>query len=365
MNMKKKSTVRKVVTILFVLSLMVTQWGIGSAKAAQCTVEQGDLFIETGQYSKAVKEFTCVIDAQPTEVEGYRGRIEAQLMLGQYSDAVRDYTRLTAFVIPVHPDAQSTILAGYSARLAIAPDSVPALAGESFAYWWFFKYASAIHTLNHLLEVQPDNIYGNLFRGSSRLLQGQGATKVKGIADLEYALMLAPQSADVRFIIADAYTYGVPNPQRAFDEASLALSWGLDTPRVHAILGSSYNSFGNQSSAAGHIKTHIDLVTTELVSTSPISAGITFKLDLVPGRTYEIPVTVNAGETISITTSSKDFWDTILVLLAPDGTPILGADDTVAYFAAFEWTANTTGTFLLRVTSFESVSTGELVVKRN
>jgi len=43
----------------------------------------------------------------------------------------------------VHPDANSTILAGYSARLAKAPDDVPALTGASFARWWFFDYASA------------------------------------------------------------------------------------------------------------------------------------------------------------------------------------------------------------------------------
>ena len=36
---------------------------------------------------------------------------------------------------------------------------------------------------------------------------------------------------------------------------------------------------------------------------------------------------VAAGETVSIATSSKDFWDTILILFAPDGTPVLGSDD--------------------------------------
>ncbi len=35
-----------------------------------------------------------------TQVEGYRGRIEAELLLGRYSDAVGDYARVTAFVLP-------------------------------------------------------------------------------------------------------------------------------------------------------------------------------------------------------------------------------------------------------------------------
>jgi tetratricopeptide (TPR) repeat protein len=354
---------QKTFTILAVLTLLFGGWAVGSAKADQCTAEQGQLFIDTGEYKKAIQEFTCIIDAQPTEVEGYRGRIEAELLLGQYSDAVHDYTHVTALVQPVHPDAETTILAGYDTRLAVAPDSIPALMGKSFAQWWFFSYTQAIHTLNHLLDLQPASVYGNLFLGSSRMLSN--SNKAKGAVDLEYAISLAPQSPDVRYIVADAYTYGQPDPQRAFTEASLALNWGLNTPRVHAILATSYNAFGDQLSAASHIKTHIDLVTTDFLSTSPIAAGTTFNLDLVPGRTYEIPVPVNAGETLSIATSSKDYWDTILVLIAPDGAPVVGSDDANAYFAAFDWTAQVTGIYKLQVTFFESVITGELVVTRN
>jgi hypothetical protein len=51
----------------------------------------------------------------PTDFEGDRGRIEAQLLLGQYSNSVRDYARVTAVAAPVHPDAQATILNGYAA----------------------------------------------------------------------------------------------------------------------------------------------------------------------------------------------------------------------------------------------------------
>jgi hypothetical protein len=85
----------------------------------------------------------------------------------------------------------------------------------------------------------------------------------------------------------------------------------------------------------------------------------------VPGRTYEIPLDVIAGETISITTSSRDFYDSIAVLLAPGGSPVVGSDDANFWFAAFAWTAEETGTYWLLVTSFEGVSTGELVVIRD
>jgi len=106
-------------------------------------------------------------------------------------------------------------------------------------------------------------------------------------------------------------------------------------------------------------------VTTELVTAQPLAAGSSQTLGLVPGRTYEIPIPATAGQTISISTSSRDFWDTIAVLLAPDGTPVVGSDDAKAYFAAFDWVAPTAGTYRLRVTSFESINTGDLVVTRD
>ena len=331
------------------------------AGGASCSPEQGQVFLDAAEYSKAIKEFTCLIDSDPTDVAGYRGRIEAKLMLGLFSDAFRDYTRVTAFVLPVNAGAIKGIVAEYEARLAADPDDIPALTGQSFAYWYDFDYAAAIHVLNHLLDVAPNDVYGTLFRGSSRFLRG----RTGGAADLARAIELDPESPDVRYIVADAYTYGaVPDLQRAFDEATLALEGGLETPRVRAIRAAYYAAFGDPVAAGIEIKIHLDLVTTQLVATSPLAAGSSLNLSVIPGRTYEVPITVAAGETVSVLTSSKDYWDTILVLLAPDGTPVLGSDDYKAYFAGFVWVAPAAGTYKLRTTFFEAVNTGAILVAR-
>jgi tetratricopeptide (TPR) repeat protein len=333
-----------------------------AAVSPSCTVSGGQALIEAGQYTKAIQAFTCVIDAQPTEVEGYRGRIEAEVLLGRYSDAVTDYQRVMAFVVPVDPNAEATIDAGYATRLAANPTDVRALTGLSFARWWFFHYGDAIQLTDQLLSIRANDPYGTLFRGSARLLKG--VAKAKGIADLDRAIALAPTNPSVRVIVADAYTYGLPDPERAFAEASLALDWGLDTPRVHAILATSYTAFGDVEAAAWHINRSIELVTVEVVPTAPLAVGASMSLDLVPGRVYAVPVAATQGETISIETSSPDFWDSIAVLLAPDGTPVVGSDDANAYMAAFDWVAAESTTYTLLVTSFEAVSTGTLVVNR-
>lgn len=341
-----------------------TQVVTGAANVAPCTVEYGQQLIDAGKYKQAIQQFTCVIKLDSTAVEGYRGRIEAQLLLGNYSDAFRDFTRVTAFVEPVHSDAMQTIVAGYTSRLAADPGSIPALTGLSFAHWYAFAYPAAIHVLNQLLAVKPNDVYGTLFRGSSRVLQG--AQRAAGAADLEEAIALAPTNPNVRFIVADAYTYGsLRDPQRAFDEATLALQGGLDTPRIRAIRGASYMAFGNVAAAAVEIDLHIDQVTTQLVGAAPLAAGSSVSVDLAPGRTFEIPLPVAAGEVVSVLTSSKDMWDTILVLLAPNGTPLIGGDDFKGYMAGFAgWVAPASGTYRLRVTSFEAVSTGTVVVAR-
>jgi hypothetical protein len=255
------------------------------------------------------------------------------------------------------------IIAAYAARRTASPGSITALTGLSFAYWWDFNYPAAMHVADVLLALLPNDVFGTLFRGSSRLLHGM--QRAEGVIDLDHAIALAPSSPDVHYIVADAYTYGYePDAQRAFDEATIALNGGLNTPRVRAIRASSYVAFDNLAAAGVEIAIHLDLVTTQLVTTAPLSVGSSMSLGVVPGRTYDIPIVVAPGEKISIATSSKDFWDTILVLLAPNGTPILGSDDYKGYFAGIDWVAPTGGTYRLRTTSFEAVSTGAMLVSR-
>jgi tetratricopeptide (TPR) repeat protein len=323
----------------------------------------GQVSIDADDDDRAVRKFTAMIEADPTAIDGYRGRAEASLLVGRFADAYRDYAAIIAFVRPVHPDAMDTIERDYSARLAAAPGSIPALTGAGFVQWAYFDYGRAIELLDALLEVRPDDVFATLFRGSARLLAG--VMNERGIADLDRAIELAPESADVHYIVADAYTYGLPDPERAFAEASIALERGLDTPRVRAILAAAQLTFGNDAAAATHIERHLELVTTELLSTAPVAAGASLSLDLAPGRVYDVPLPVTAGETISVATSSRDFVDTIAVLYGPAGTPLTGSDDTNAQFAAIATLAAEGGTYRLRTSSFEAVDTGVLTVIRD
>jgi tetratricopeptide (TPR) repeat protein len=350
------------------LVAVITTLGTGGAGVASaappCTPATGQQLIDDGHYADAIAEFTCVIAAQPTEADGYRGRAEADLLVGRYSDAMRDYARMTAVVLPFHPDAMTNVLAAYDARVAATPTDIPALTGASFAHWLNFQYPVALRILDDLLTADPDNAYGVLYRGSNRLLHN--TNRKSGEADLERAISLAPTSADVRFIVADAYTYGAPDPERAIAEASRALAWGLDTPRVHAILATSLVAMGDVAGAAEEFDRHLDLVTTDIVAVPALAVRESVTIQLSAGRTFEIPVTAAAGQAIQIKTSSPthEIYDSIAVLYAPDGTPVAGNDDSQRYFAGFDFIADQSGTYTVRITSFEGIWTGQLLVKR-
>lgn len=364
-----RSFIRPLFFGVAVALLAASNGALADAPAAACgpsdTAVKGQRRIDQGRYDDAIAIFTCVIEAQPDELEGYRGRAEAELLLGRYSDAMRDYALVTALVLPAHPEAVDAVFASYDTRLAHHPKDAAALTGGSFVHWWYFDYEATIPMLDRLLVVRPDDLYGTLYRGSNRLFVG--ADVAGGVADLDHAIALAPASADVRFIVADAYTYAYPDPERALAEASLALAWGLETPRIEAILASSSLALGDVAGGSMHIQKHIELVTTEIVATPALAAGGAAALDLVPGRTYEIPIVAAAGEPIAIRTESPSgaIYDSIAVLLAPDGSAAIGNDDFIDYFAGFDWVAPAAGAYTLRVTSFEGVSTGDLVVTRD
>jgi hypothetical protein len=133
---------------------------------------------------------------------------------------------------------------------------------------------------------------------------------------------------------------------------------------VAAILASSAFATGHPLQGAAYLQHHLDLVTTETVTAGPLGKGGSVPCDLVAGRTYEIAIDAVAGQPLSLRSDSPSgaIYDSIMVLIDPSGTPVVGNDDFIDYFAGFDFTPSTTGRYTVRVTSFEGVSTGDLVV---
>src|SRR5262245_23949825 len=198
-----RRTIGRIVALLAVAGILASIVATPVDAAPDCSAAAGQTFIDQGRYDRAVSEFNCLIRADATSVEGYRGRMEAFVLLGRYADAVHDGTRFTADVEPAHPDAQQTVIRGYLDRLAAQPTNIAALSGMTFARWWFFDYPAAIKYATQLVDAQPGSAVGWLFRGSSRALHHVQASR--GMADLEQALQLDGANPSVHYIVADAY----------------------------------------------------------------------------------------------------------------------------------------------------------------
>lgn len=344
--------------------ILLTSFTVTLSTLYAGSLEDGQAFIDQGQYNLAVDCFTEFIAENPTSPEGYRGRIEALLMQRRYSDAMLDVSRFNALVIPADPDAAGWILEHYETRIAADPNDTVALTGGSFAYWWNFDYATALLHLETLDNIASDDPYAVLFQGSARLLSG--VEQAEGEQDFAYALLLDTFNPHARFIVADGYTYGLPKPNRAFIEAALARLGGLDTPRVNAIFAACFEAWGNMPVSSYYLRRHFDQVTSNLVVQAPLGNNKTRDVQFTPGMTVEIPVTIQAGKIFRVETSSPsgEVYDTVAVLLTTSGIPLTGSDDTDEYFAAFQWTAPVTATYKLRVTTFEAVSTGLVRIRR-
>ena len=350
--------------ICVLLGLMgITSAFAQSGDSGECVVSPlSPASLLPGQLEVTPEATPCLDETGALDVNAYRGQIEAALMAGSYSNALGHFTQMQKVVIPVIPDAFDQMLAAYETQVSASPDDLIALIGQSFAQWWVSDYEAAIATTSHLLELMPDNVYATLFRGSSRLFAGD---LEGGEADIARALELAPNSPDVHFIAADAYTYALWDLPRALEQATLARDLGLNTPRVNAILATAYMDQGDETRATQFFADHIAGATSEYVDTEPLAARSSITLAFVPGRTYRIPVEAAAGETLTLLASSEvDGVDTLAVLLDPDGTQVTSNDDYTDLNAGIVRQVEAAGTYTLVIGTFEGAGTGEVVLSR-
>jgi len=134
-------------------------------------------------------------------------------------------------------------------------------------------------------------------RGASRLLKG--TSRVDGAAELNRAIAFASANSGIRFIVADAHTYGnVPDPQPAFAKASFGLAGALNTPRVHRF-SQRVSRCHNQLAAAAELRTHIGAEGDSAGSSRTLYCQRHGYTPLVVGRSYEISVPATAGEALS------------------------------------------------------------------
>ena len=271
------------------------------------------------------------------------------------------------------------------------------------------SYDRALLDSSLFILLNPTYSPGYYLRGIIYLQRAADGDSDTALADLNYALRLAEGDQSTPEYRAGLYTTRAAvwlasgDTEAAFADYELALT---EVPNVNtyvdrAILYAQQEDFANAlndidtaielsedmatdaglymlrasinnlqmdfDAAAQDYLSYIQLVATDPVEIDPIASGDVVPLEMVAGRVYIIPFTLEAGDVFSAIAIADEgsAVDPLMVVLDPDGEPI-AANDDVAQGDLTAYVENVTvsegGLYALVVTHAGGGSDGAFVV---
>lgn len=160
-----------------------------------------------GEPVAAAEQFSLVIDAYPTLIDGWIGRAQASLALNEEAGALNDLNE----------------------ALAIDPANPLALTLRAATLENMANHAAALTDLNALLAIEPNNADAHILRGSVLIALGRAQDAE---TDFQTALRLRPNAATILAMQAIAYAQ---SGKRTAAEADLSRALQLGLPAEDAI----------------------------------------------------------------------------------------------------------------------------------
>jgi len=173
----------------------------------------GNLDLGTGSYADAAREFSFVLQAEPTNDAAYKGLADAYVRMDKLADAESTYKR--AIALRPHYWATYNWLGAFyyfQARfseasamfrqvVALAPDNSRGFYNLSASLTDEGKYDEAISAAQHSLAIQPSD-YGYTNLGNAHFFQRRYDDAVRAY---EQAAQLSPNDALVWWNLGDGY----------------------------------------------------------------------------------------------------------------------------------------------------------------
>jgi len=385
-----RSGIRSAAAALLIVSIVVNVVAAvqGQAPCASDAAEAGQAALAAGEYAAAVDQFTCALQRDPTNVAAHQGRIEPALVTGQYGLAIADVNYLkdnaaeafNAFqqtvvqAANVAPDSiEALMLRGFlywatanddlalidfNAILQRDPDNGFALlfrgsssqylgnvlmAGDDFSdaaavdasnpdvysvigstYAQTGDYDPALQYLNRALQLDPGHARSHYFVGFVLLERDQ----------IEAAITSLTRAIELDATLPDPYydrglAYGrQQNYSAALADLDRALALNpsfrlalVARARIHDLMGSA-------SAALDDYARYIELNTLRQVNADPLFPDLPVTLNMEDGILYRMLFQASAGQVLTITAESpNDLADPLLMLLDPNGMPVIANDD--------------------------------------
>ncbi|MDX1994655.1 MAG: tetratricopeptide repeat protein [bacterium] len=336
---------------------------------------RGAAYALLGEYTLAVGDFDRLLELNPDFPEGHYRRGLAYLSLGDYADAVNDFDQAIA-LLPEYGDA-------YAAR----GDAHHALGNFEDA---LDDYGEFVRLGGELDPVQQERIEVMEMALTATAQPAPTGTRRPSSTPRATAthVATATRAATATQVAASSAritpTADSEAAQTALDRGSALLADGdcaaameefteavrLDPNQLYAWISRAYcrSILGEDQPAAEDALRFVELQEQEVIEGDALETDEIVTLEMVYGRVYRLPLELREGETITLSAVPEpDGVDTLIVLLAPDGTPLIHNDDydlsnTVLESRIVNFPVPESGTYTLIVTHAGGNNTGAVGV---
>jgi tetratricopeptide (TPR) repeat protein len=299
------------------------------------------LLVFSGQSDAALTDVDSILAVQPDNVLARMVQAVAQEMMGDAEGAASTFAQ----------------------AVALSPDNPQLYGLMAAAQWASFNIESMVANSSRAIELAPDLAYPYRLHGMSQMAMGNP----EGVlADANQAIELDPTYYAFYILRANAHLM-LGDPQAAFADLSTAIDLNPRTRIGHGVRAKVALALGDPEAAAQGFATFVELGTLETVEGAELNADEPVTVPMTAGRTYRLPFTAQAGQTttIQVTSVNPGEVDPVVLVVGPDGTPLVfndDASDETLDAVISEYELPTSGTYMLVVSHALGGSEGDIVI---
>lgn len=275
-------------------------------KTAADYVDRGLSFQSTGEYEKAISDFTCALELDAKNTDALFGRALSLQYIGDDARAERDYTAL--------------------------------------------------------LEIEPDN--PNAYNNRGNIYYSRGELE-KAKADYDRAIALEDTQKDITYRNRGNLLYEMGDLKSAIEDYSSAIELNPDYREVYFSRGYAYDELGDKESAAADFLEWLGRGNEMFTRGSFRRLQSGLELEMQESWYYRFRIPAGRGQLLraQAINLTDPVVDSFLFLFDPQGELILWADDTEdSLDALLTYTVASDGDYTLLVTHAGGGSFGQIEV---
>ena|GEM_PF-2434371 len=297
------------------------------------------------QFDAAIADFKQAVELEPDNAFAIIGRGAAYANLRQYQAAIADFDRLLdmlpgedgatfklgeVFVAVGQYSGLVTYLSTASLAIQLNPRDAEAFRERGIAHLGLGELDQAVSDFNQAIELNADDAEAYVQRAAARRLAEDYEAAIR---DFTRAIEIDPDNAGYYF--DRAWTH---ERLQNYDDAiadltrALELSPEEDTSSNYLSRGIMYSLNGDHAEAGADYLEWVAAIETDTVAAGALALGEAAAIDMNQGSVFRFTFEAEAGQHLKISAVSarpSADVDTLIIILAPDGTPLYGKDDVV------------------------------------